>query len=317
MTKKNTDYYLHLTGGLGNQLFQYFALRSISQGNSSVIDSANGSPRVNKHGLPDLLDFEIESNIIISKKAMPKITKRAIGYTLRSNLNPRIIEKYRLWKIFRNFCASLLITLHYGKILRISSPENLGEDSTYVDPNKSSYLVGYFQGQKWIKSVSYKEKRLFKLKSYSELVSHYIQLSMKENPLIVHIRLGDYVAENGFGTLGKRYYEKALNSHFEKRTYRRIWLFSDEPDKAVDLIPQKYMKLVRVIQNVDLSSAETLEVMRHGQGYIIANSSFSFWGAYLSYSDRPRVIYPLPWFKNINSPRNIAPEEWERIDADF
>jgi hypothetical protein len=69
--------------------------------------------------------------------------------------------------------------------------------------------------------------------------------------------------------------------------------------------------------DLDLSTAETFTVMRQGHGFIIANSSFSWWAARLSTAADPLVIAPKPWFKNLDEPDNLIPPEWVRIDANY
>jgi hypothetical protein len=178
-------------------------------------------------------------------------------------------------------------------------------------------LIGYFQSIKWAKALKTKENPGLELRIKSEKVLEYGRLADLEKPLIVHIRLGDYVAETGFGIPGKTYYSQAISTQLGKKNYGKIWLFSDEPIKAIELFPKNTAPGVRIIENACLSSAETLEVMRMGHGYVIANSTFSYWGAFLSHTDNPPVIYPYPWFKDLDAPRNLLPEEWERADARF
>jgi hypothetical protein len=99
--------------------------------------------------------------------------------------------------------------------------------------------------------------------------------------------------------------------------YRKIWLFSDQPELAISRIPREFLNKTRVIDDSELSSAQTLEVMRLGNGYVIANSTFSYWGAISSYTLNPRVIYPRPWFKDVKPPTDLTPMDWIQVDANF
>jgi hypothetical protein len=65
----------------------------------------------------------------------------------------------------------------------------------------------------------------------------------------------------------------------------------------------------------NLNSAETLELMRCGKAYIIANSTFSWWGAMLSNSENPMVICPDRWFKSQAEPLHLIPKYWKRVPA--
>ena len=97
--------------------------------------------------------------------------------------------------------------------------------------------------------------------------------------------------------------------------YDSIWLFSDEFEKALSFIPEKYLDIVKCVSEAQKSSAATLEIMRFGVGYIIGNSTFSWWGATLSHSLYPKVIAPEPWFKGMREPKDIIPTDWLRIPA--
>ena len=64
-----------------------------------------------------------------------------------------------------------------------------------------------------------------------------------------------------------------------------------------------------------MSAAETLQTMRLCHGYVIGNSSFSWWGAKLSFQENPPVISPSKWFLGQPDPAGLIPDDWERIDA--
>jgi len=69
------------------------------------------------------------------------------------------------------------------------------------------------------------------------------------------------------------------------------------------------------MENIDNSSASTLEAMRFGRGYVIANSTFSWWGAYLSHTDHAEVIAPDPWFQGMDSPDSLIPRNWQKRNS--
>jgi hypothetical protein len=94
--------------------------------------------------------------------------------------------------------------------------------------------------------------------------------------------------------------------------YTKIWLFSDEPNEATSAIPSSLLDSTRIIPDFDKSSSLTLELMRHGKGYVIANSTFSWWGAFMSYSTEPEVCAPTPWFVGQEEPINLIPTTWHR-----
>ena len=188
--------------------------------------------------------------------------------------------------------------------------------STLGNKALGKFLVGYFQSymypsnnptSSFLKALSVKQE-------CKELI-RYKNLAIIEQPLVVHIRLGDYKNEEHFGVLSASYYSTAVKVMWESKKYKKIWVFSDEPELARALYSNIFPNELRWIPEIDNSAAKTLELMRHGHGYVIGNSTFSWWGAYLSYTREAKVIAPEPWFKTLPSPNLLIPPNWETIRA--
>ena len=78
---------------------------------------------------------------------------------------------------------------------------------------------------------------------------------------------------------------------------------------------QKYVvgdqnRQVRFFSQIEHSTAVTFEIMRLGFGYVIANSCFSWWSAFLRYDKNAKVIAPETWFKALESPKCLFPSDW-------
>ena len=140
---------------------------------------------------------------------------------------------------------------------------------------------------------------------------------MNEAPTVVHVRLGDYKNEKAFGIPSIQYYLGGLEYFERVEPKGPIWLFSNEPKEAFMMMPDKYHHRIFVVPTDSLSSAETLELMRYGTAYIIGNSSFSWWGAALSFSEDAKVISPRPWFRGSDTPNQLIPENWLEFDAHY
>ena len=104
---------------------------------------------------------------------------------------------------------------------------------------------------------------------------------------------------------------------WDSSTFGKIWLFSDEPEEALSAIPSAYRNHIRVIPNLDSIPATTLELMRLGHGYVIANSSFSWWAASLSRNVGSQIVAPSKWFKGKEDPVDLIPAQWKRVDSNF
>ncbi len=134
----------------------------------------------------------------------------------------------------------------------------------------------------------------------------------------LHVRRGDYVAHAQtraeFGTLGIEYYRAALTTIVGRMgTAPTVFIFSDEPEWTRQNIVLPYVTEV-VASDAERPPAHDLALMSACQHQVIANSSFSWWGAWLNPSPDKTVVAPKEWFAN--SPLNgstIVPPEWLRL----
>jgi hypothetical protein len=102
-----------------------------------------------------------------------------------------------------------------------------------------------------------------------------------------------------------------------KDTFDKIWIFSDEPQLARVIHSLSTKIPIEWIDNKLMSAAETLQLFRRCDGYIIANSSFSWWAAMLSHTINPIVIAPTKWFRNLEDPVDLIPPSWLRVNSTF
>jgi hypothetical protein len=158
-----------------------------------------------------------------------------------------------------------------------------------------------------------KSMRKIQINEMTSRIKYFSELADIENPLIVHIRLGDYKNEKLFGTPSSKFYTSAIKQLLSTGNYSKVWVFSDEPDLARKLFTTAIPSNARWIHSKSDSSAQTLEIMRHGKGYVIANSTFSWWAATLSHTVNPAVIAPEPWFRFLDSPKDLIPPNWHLL----
>jgi len=305
-----------LTGGLGNQLFQLAAGLTVRDQAILHIDWVLGKPRINNLGFPEVDSFYLPERVTLSdsKKSRLLFTKTA-GFYLRQGVEPRKCEKSRGVTYLTRIATGIVLSLYFKKTVFPYSISGVGFTSLR-NQTKRNLLIGYFQSCRWMESASVSSQmRGLKLKEESSEVAEYRNLAETEKPLVVHIRLGDYKGEDAFGIPNIEYYRSAIKDQLQLNQYRKIWAFSDEPDLAKDVLRDFDPEFIRWIPEIANSTAQTFEVMRYGRGYVIANSSFSWWGAALSYNMGAPVIAPSPWFKKMKEPAYLIPTQWTRLPA--
>ncbi len=307
--------YLSLTGGLGNQLFQIAAAVAIARNDHVVVEWINSRPRLNKMGKPEIADFVLPENVIFhKKKRFNSLSSKSIGFLLRVGVNPKRYENSRIFVSVISFLASTINVPVFGRYVPIVVNRGVGYfPGISLKHGSRQHLVGYFQTYKWIEKSQ--QEGILKNLSIGVKSPELVQLTefaASENPLIVHMRFGDYRSEESFGLLTSEYYHESISELCRTVLYKSIWVFSDEIAQAKMYLEGLKINQIRFISDVANSSSQTLEAMRLGKGYVIGNSSFSWWAAKLSYSKDALIIAPAPWFIGQTEPTDLIPLNWIR-----
>ena len=296
---------LYVAGGLGNQLFQISrALKISPQRQIRVIDASsdNSANDVFQH-------FKTESAIIIKISGWKKaINKILVAWMLRSSGN-NLVGKI-LQKLF--IVPSVLCKIVNGRKSRLCRITDLGfQDRLDEQPN---VLIGYFQSHLYVDKKLLESAMELKISPEAKaIIESYREEAIFENPLLVHVRLGDYLNESAIGTLGLDYYLKAFYEMERKQQVNSIWLFSDDPQRAIEIFPVEIQKRIKIISEPGLTAMENLQIMRLCKNYVIANSTYGWWSAQLSWSENAEVFFPKPWFMSMKDPNELAPKTWNPI----
>jgi hypothetical protein len=211
--------------------------------------------------------------------------------------------------------ASLLLSLFLKERRKIVIGQGTG--FTELDTNLTRpYLVGYFQSYKYAE-LSRSMLAMAKISKAGPELAFLESIAQIETPLVVHCRFGDYLQEEDFGIPSSKYYSSAIDKLLERNKFNCIWVFSDDLEKAKEKLSLVERLPVRWINSVDASVASTLQAMRLGHGYVVANSSFSWWAAFLSFNGASEVVAPSPWFKGMDDPKDLIPPNWSLVDAGY
>lgn len=181
-------------------------------------------------------------------------------------------------------------------------------------------VVGYFQSEKYFQAIS------DKIRNEISLVGELPDPRPAAGAISIHVRRGDYVEEgikNHHGLKGIEYYATALeNIRTKDPMTNKVLIFHDkiqEDDTILTDIENLAKDLHMVVQyaNKGLSDAQELILMSRCHHHILANSSFSWWGAWLNPNMKKIVVAPEVWFigkaKEIHNTKDQLPNGWLRI----
>ena len=278
--------YSRIRGGLGNQLFQYAVARSLAD-----------QLGVNL-GL-DIREYSASSNFQMG----------LTNFNIRAILNPDgLIRHKKDGKIL--FALENLV----GKHKHVYYEPFLSFDKNVLSKQDGTFLKGYWQSEKYFTDKNKIMEDLEIIKSPTEKNTQ-IKAKIEEcNSISLHIRRGDYVSNSTHGTCDLGYYNKAVQFFINKYGSNfEVFAFSDDPSwvqKNLELP----VKINFISNNSSNNSYEDLRLMTCCKHNIIANSSFSWWGAWLNKNPKKCVIAPKQWFADSKiENKDITPKNWLRI----
>ncbi len=183
---------------------------------------------------------------------------------------------------------------------------NYSENFVNSCPDNVS-LWGFFQSEKYFKHIEKEIRKDFTFKDEIVEDSESIIKDIFDDPIAIHIRRGDFLINSGnHYNQSLEYYENAL-SKFDSD--RQVVIFSDDPKWCMS---QDLFSSDRFIVSESAGPYHDLYLMTQCSDFIIANSTFSWWGAWLA--NRGNVIAPKKWFGSNNShldTKDLYPDDWK------
>jgi hypothetical protein len=187
-----------------------------------------------------------------------------------------------------------------------------------MDPAKDACLVGYWHSERYFSAVADELRPLFQLRDEARGRNAELLARMAAEPAVsLHVRRGDYAANPAtkafHGLLGASYYQAAVARMQELAPGARFYVFSDEPAWVRENL-QLPEGSVMVDHNGE-AAQEDLRLMSACRHHVVANSSFSWWGAWLDPRPGKLVLAPRHWFRpesGVND-RDLVPSSWERL----
>jgi Glycosyl transferase family 11 len=297
---------VNITDGLGNQMFQYAAGRCLAAKHSTVLKlDILGFEENAEYRCYELNCFHVWEHIATSQE-IDILTKR----------NSKSVRQ-QLKKIKNNF-----LTRHQFSN-SFSEKTILKERHFHFDPDflrfpNNIYLDGYWQSEKYFRDIQDIIRREFTIKYPQDSKSQYIaELISQVNSVSIHIRRGDYV-ENPIiagrhGVCDLEYYNRAIHHIADLLSQPHFFVFSNDPDWVRKNIHLKFPMTI-IDHNGSSRSYEDLRLMSLCRHQIIANSSFSWWGAWINSNSEKIVIAPAKWFKGLDyDTTDLIPDNWLRM----
>lgn len=290
-----------LMGGLGNQMFQYACAKQLAV----------------------IKDVPLKIDLSFLKNRGTDVLHTIREYELDIfNIKDGIANAEELNLFKRNLEDGRYILLH--KYLPFIFPyytireKAFAYDQRLLKVHKNTYIDGFWQSYKYFSSEEQIIRQSFSFKKNPEGKNlEHIAAIAKNNSISLHVRRGDYVNDKNtnqyHGTCSLSYYQTAISIITSKIKNPHFFIFSDDMTWVKENIkpgfPHTYID-----HNTGINSFEDLRLMSLCQHQIIANSSFSWWGAWLNNNPEKIVVAPDKWFadSSINT-KDLYPQSWIRL----
>lgn len=283
-----------LIGGLGNQLFQYAAGRSLSAklGVELVLDdSLLRQHRSDVTYREYALDaYQIRGRKICpdENRAVQARVRRPVRYLIEAGLLRSPYTYYR--------------------------EPHFQYDPKLFEVSGNVIIEGYWQSERYFSDIAHElRKELQPVTPLLTKTQGYLEQIKRQNSVSMHVRRGDYVSLAGaaatYATCDLHYYRRAVDIVAQRVPNPVFFVFSDAPEWVKENLMIDY-PMVLVSQPDVWPDYEDLRLMSYCSHNIIANSSFSWWGAWLNIWPDKIVVAPSKWFKNDKETCDLIPSEW-------
>lgn len=291
---------VRLKGGMGNQMFQYaFGIAYAIKNNTSIqLDLRYLNSRTPRKNFVfrkyDLDIFKLEPHFLRPTQYL--------SYQIYSVLAFELIQKKLCWSNYNKIAGKYLET------------KDMYYDDSIWDVPDETYFVGYFQSYKYFDHL---KKYIIEAFNFRHAIDMHAEPLLKKiietESICLNVRRGDYLTDPILSLLDIDYYRNAVEHLQQILNNPTIYVFSDDIEWC-----QKNLHFSLPTQFVTHDYAgkkfrNYFELMINCKYYIIPNSSFGWWAAYLSRYPGKQVIAPKQWFKNYRDTLDLIPVEWNKI----
>ena len=276
---------VQLVGGLGNQLFQYVAARRLAHVHNTVLKlDISAFEKYTLHAY-HLNYFNIIENIATANEIE----------TIKGN---------------NDIACNCL-----GRVIREQS-FNFDPGILYLPDNV--YLQGYWQSEKYFADIKHIIIKEFTVKYALDARNKEIADSINNcSSVSLHIRRGDYASNphtnSVHGICSLEYYQRCIAEMVEAVSEPHFFVFSDDPEWVMENIKLEY-PMTLIDHNGPERDYEDLRLMSMCKHNITANSTFSWWAAWLNPNPKKMIFVPERWFQNEKTDTSdLIPDNWQKV----
>ena len=282
-----------ISGGLGNQMFQYTIAKALAKKNDDVFKLDTSFYPTQTLRKYELCFFNIEEDIATEEESNKLRGKEDFIFKVKRRLG------------FKNKRPS---SYYQEKEITIF-------DKNIWSMKRDIYLDGFWQNEEYFKEIRAEILKDFTFKNdiSNEAKKHLVKIKDSQS-VSVHIRRGDYVQNSHtnsvHGTCDLDYYKRAIKYMEEKNNNPIFYIFSDD----IAWCKENFGFLENKIYIDDTKNAfDDLELMKNCKHNIIANSSFSWWSAWLNKNTNKIIVSPFHWI--VDNPKKLkwVPNSWVQI----
>ena len=286
--------HIQLSGGLGNQMFQYAFAQALAHKQDKQKVCLDISP-LQEDGYRH---YELHHFM----GSLPLLTAEDKNFFLQRQSN--FFQKLKN-KILPYYKQSLVKELYYHY------------DNNLLKINQDAVVIGYFQSEKYFLDIETKIRKDFRFKNPPKGANREMLRRIQETQAVsIHIRRGDFVGNPLHPLQSEQFFKEAISILQSKISNLHLFLFSNDIAWVREHL-QFDIPYTIVDINDEKNGFEDMRLMSACKHHIIANSSFSWWGAWLNPDRNKIVIAPAKWvnstldyYKNVN---DIIPESWIKI----
>ena len=293
----------NLAGGLGNQMFQYSAAKNLSKILSlplkfSIKSLVDNDCNHNGMELEKIFNIDIE---LASELEL----KKYLGFIYYFDIR---LTRYLLkFKSIKYFLKNIIIE---GSVADWPKLQSLALGG--------GFMYGYWQSENYFSQINNDIIKDFTFPNPINFLNMELEKEISNsNSVGLHIRRGDYLSVkkniNFHGVCSIEYYHAAIKLMLSRNPDAKFFVFSDDHQWIYDELLPHYPAMIVVKNNHDANNYIDMKLMSLCKHNIIANSSFSWWAAWLNANPNKIIIAPIKWFANEMNSNDLIPKSWIRI----